>query len=96
MTFLPVGELVAKAIQPSYAFHLPDHRTDPRPAAAGGLARTAASGGAVADPAVGAVSKPTRRPCHAARLWPGIPGRNRSRPAARVLARRYRVPRRGQ
>ena len=50
----------------------------------------------MADRAAIAVSKPARRPCHRARLWPGIPGRNLSRPAAGVLARRYRVSRRGQ
>ena len=50
----------------------------------------------VADPADVAVSQPARRSRHRAGLWPGIPGRHRSRAAAGVLARRYRVPRRRQ
>ena len=91
--FLPVGPW---AFQTFHAFHLPDYRTDPRPAAAGGLACGAVSGGAVADPADAAVPKPARRSCHGARLWQGIPGRHRSWPAAGVLARRYRFSRRRQ
>ncbi len=92
----PAGRAGFRAFRTFHAFHLPDHRTDPRPAAAGGLARGAASGGAVADRAVTALSKPARRACNRARLWPGIPGGNRSRSAAGVLARRHRVSRRRQ
>src|SRR5260370_22317720 len=96
MRRVPAGKLEAKAIQPFHAFHLPDYRTDPRPAAAGGLARGAVAGGAVADPAVTAVSKPSGRSGDGARLWPRTPGGDGSRPAAGVLAGRYRVSRRRQ
>ena len=41
-------------------------------------------------------SQPARRPRDRARLWPGISGRHRSRPAAGVLARRHRLSCRGQ
>ena len=81
----------ARACRTVDAFHLADYRTDPRPAAAGGLDCGAVSGGAVAAAADAAVSKPARRPCDRARLRPRIPGRNRSRPAAGILARRYRL-----
>src|SRR3981081_2083265 len=79
------------AFRTFHALYLPGHRTDPRPAAAGGLDCGAVSGGVVADPAGAAVSKPSRRPCDGSRVWPGIPGGNRSRPAAGVLAPRHRV-----
>ena len=39
----------SKAFRTFHAFHLPGRRTDPRPAAAGGLDRGAGAGGAVAD-----------------------------------------------
>ena len=84
------------AFRTFHAFHLPGCRTDPRPAAAGGLARGAAAGGAVADAADAALSQPARRSRHRAGVWPGISGRHLVRSAARVLARRYRVPRRRQ
>src|ERR1700712_6120023 len=79
-----------------HAFHLSRGRIDPRTAAAGGLGRGAAAGGAVAVRGVAAVSKPARRPRHGARLRPRIPGRNRSRAAACVLAGRYWAPGRRQ
>ena len=41
-----------------HAFHLPDYRTDPRPAAAGGLDRGAAAGRALAGGAAAAVPQP--------------------------------------
>ena len=85
-----------RAFRTFHAFHLPGCRTDPRPAAAGGLARGAAAGGAVADPADAALSQPARRSRHRAGVRPGISGRHRSRAAAGVLARRHRVPRRRQ
>src|SRR5712672_2679092 len=83
-------------IRTFHAFYLPGHRTDPRPAAAGGLDCGAGSGDVVADPAAIAVWEPARRPCDGASLWPRVSGGPRSRPAAGVLAWRYRVPRRGQ
>src|SRR5882672_4222077 len=87
---------LARGFRTFHAFHFADYRTDPRPAAADRLARGAVSGGVVADPAAAAVPKPAGGPCDGAGLWPGIPGRNLSRPAAGVLACRYRIPRRRQ
>ncbi len=86
----------AWAFRTFHAFHLPDYRTDPRPAAAGGLARGAVSGGAVAVPAAAAVSQPARRSRHRAGLGREYQVGTDSGPAAGVLARRYRVPRRRQ
>ncbi len=48
----------------------------------------------MADRAAAILSQPSQRPCDCARLWAGIPGRDRTRPAAGVLARRHRVSRR--
>ncbi len=79
-----------------HALHLPGYRTDPRPAAARRLACGIVAGGVVVVRADAALSQPSRRPRNRARAWPGIPGRNRSRPAAGILARRHRVSRRGQ
>src|SRR5712671_1240861 len=84
------------AFRTFHALYLPGHRTDPRPAAAGSLACGAAAGGVVADAAAIAVWQSSRRSCDGTGLWSGISGGNRSRPAAGVLARRYRVPRRRQ
>ena len=55
-----------------------------------------APGRALADPAAAALSQPARRSRHRAGVRPGISGRDRSRPAAGVLARRHRLPRRRQ
>jgi len=44
---------------------------------------------------VAAVSKPSRRPCDRSRVWPGIPVGTVLGPPLAVLARRYRVSRRG-
>jgi len=60
----------AWAFRTFHAFHLPGCRTDPCPAATGGLARGAASGSALAHPAAAALSQPARRACHRAGLRP--------------------------
>ena len=87
----------AWAFRTLHAFHLPGCRTDPRPAAAGGLARGAASGGAVADPADAALSQPARRSRDRSGLWPGIPGRRPiSARRSRLWLGRHRLPRRRQ
>ena len=44
----------------------------------------------------GLLFQPARRPRDRARLWTGISGRHRSRAAAGILARRYRLSCRGQ
>src|SRR5271154_762535 len=84
------------AFQAFHAFHFPGYRTDPRPAPAGGLDRGAVAGRTVAARTFDVLSEPARRTPDRAGVWPGISGRHRSRPAAGVLARRHRVPRRGQ
>src|SRR5262245_13071181 len=78
------------------AVHLPDYRTDPRPAAACGLACNHAAGADVADGVAAALSQPARRPRYHDRLRPGVSGRHRHGPAAGVLARRHRLSRRRQ
>src|SRR3954465_592850 len=67
-----------------HAFHLLDHRTDPRPAAADGLAGGAVSGGVVAPPAAAFVPQPARRCRNRAGVRPRVSDRHRSRPAAGV------------
>ena len=85
--------LLGPGIRTFHALHLARCRTDPRPAAAGGLDRGAGPGRPLADPADAALPQPARRRCDRAGLRPGIPGRNLARSAAGVLARRHRLPR---
>src|ERR1700761_4714780 len=83
------------SFQAVHAVYLPDHRTDPRAAAADRVAHRFVAGGVVARCGAADLPQPSRRSRDHAGFWPRIPGGHRPWAAAGVLACGFRVPRRG-